>query len=158
MIFSDWWNLITVFENSSKILNFASEARYVYFQKNLWWIAFAPCKCFQFLSVSGYLLCEMTWKNLKTFSRGKNESPKVSKLTSANNDKNDNFLGIFQHSAKWDLLGRGLCMIMMKQMSMKESILRFDSHLSFTALLNCFLLGNVEKYDCRSSSHTIQKI
>ena len=24
-------------------------------KKNLWWIAFAPCKCFQFLSVSGYL-------------------------------------------------------------------------------------------------------
>ena len=47
-------------------------------------------------------------------------------------------------------------------MSMKESILRFDSHLSFTAsaqLLSLFYpLGNVEKYDCRSSSHTLQKI
>ena len=85
-------------ENSSKILNFASEASYIYFQKNLWWIAFAPCNFFQILSDSGYLQCEMTWKNLKKFSRGKNESPKVSKLTSAHNDKNENFLGIFQRN------------------------------------------------------------
>ena len=40
----------TVFENSSKILNFASEASYIYLQKNLWWFVFAPWKCFQILS------------------------------------------------------------------------------------------------------------
>ena len=72
----------TVFKKKyQKCLIFCERSELGLFPKNLWWIVFVPCKFFEILSVSGYLQCKIIWNNLKEFSRGKNELPKVSKVT-----------------------------------------------------------------------------
>ena len=68
---------LTVFKTHQKVsLLRAKQAKLI--SKKTLGDSFLPLEIFfQIFSDSGYLQCKMTWKNLKKFSRDKNESPKV---------------------------------------------------------------------------------
>ena len=91
----------------------------------------------------------MTWKNLKKFSRGKNESPKVSKLTSARNDKNEIFKGIFQHSVTIQTMRHFIFWKVMESRWLGSQTTQWVARF----LLWCSLCGRREKMKLEKTSH-----
>ena len=77
---------------TSKIIILSSVTSYVHFLKKPWQIVFCPLKILINFAILQYE------KNRQEFRRGKKASSKVSKLTSARNDKSRNFARIFKHS------------------------------------------------------------
>ena len=75
------WPVTQCLKTAKKVSFLRAKRATLISKKNLWWIVFAPCKFFQIISDPRYLQYKMTWYNLKKFLRGKNESPKVSKVT-----------------------------------------------------------------------------
>ena len=87
-----------MFKNYQKSLIFASEASYVYFQKTFGESSLPLEIFFRFFQI--LVICSVKWseKNLEKISSGKNDSPKVSKVTLLIAIKVRIFLGIFKHS------------------------------------------------------------
>ena len=75
-------NTATVFKNYQKSLIFASEASYVYFWKKPLVNHLCPFSSgFRFFQIQVIYSVKWSEKIWKKFSRGKNDSPKVSKVT-----------------------------------------------------------------------------